>query len=71
MSEKTNSTEIEMPDIADFFTHSRAVRREAEIARSLYFSKLVSHIARKIGYSFRNLGDLLSFTQRMNQNVRL
>lgn len=71
MPEKTNRTEIEMPDVADFYTHSRAVRREAEIARSLYFGKMVSHVAGKIGHAVRSFGDVLSFTQRINQNVRL
>ena len=71
MPDRTSHTEIEMPDVADFYTHSRAVRREAEIARSLYFCKMVSHVARKIADSFRNFGDVLGFTQRMNQNARL
>jgi hypothetical protein len=71
MTDKTTRTEIEMPDVADFYTHSRAVRREAEIARSLYFAKMVNYIAAKIAHTFRSLSDVLSFTQRMNQNVRL
>ena len=60
-----------MPDVADFYTRSRAVRREAEIARSMYFAKMVSNIAAKIAHPFHSLGDVLSFTQRMSQNVRL
>lgn len=71
MNDNATRTQIEMPDVADFYTHSRGVRREAEIARSLYVAKMVSYLATKIGHAFRSLGDILSFRQRMNQNIHL
>ncbi len=71
MIDKTTRTEIALPDFSEVYTQSRLVRREAELARALYFSKLVSSAAKYVGNVYRRIGELFAFTQRMNGNARL
>ncbi len=71
MTQRTNIFAPHQPDAADFYAHSRAIQREAEIARSEHFCKMVSQAAKKVGDAYRSFGDVLSFTQRVNQDVRL
>lgn len=71
MVQKPNRSRIDYPDIAALYSQSQQIRRDAEIARSEYLSKLVSMAAAKIGHAFHTMGEIFSFAQRMNEKVRL
>ena len=71
MSTRSTRSDIVLPDASEFYTHSKAIRRDAEVARAIYLHNMVGAGFRKIGSALRRAGDLLHFAQRMNQDARL
>lgn len=71
MAQSNNRSGWDYPDIANMYAQTQKIRREAEIARSEYMTKLVSLAAAKISHAVHAFGDVLSFAQRMNTKVRL
>ena len=71
MTNTTHRSEIVLPDFAEFYTASRAVRRNAEVARAVYLHDMIGNAFRKVGTVLRRWADVLNFAQRMNQDARL
>lgn len=71
MTTRTIRSDIALPDASEFYTSSKQIRRDAEIARAIYLHDMFAVAFRKIGSVFRRAGDLVSFAQRMNQDARL
>ena len=71
MSTRTIRSDIALPDASEFYTHSKTIRRNAEVARAVYLHNMVGAGFRKIGSAFRRAADLVNYAQRMNQDARL
>lgn len=71
MTNTTQRSEIVLPDFTEFYTSSRTVRRNAEVARAVYLHDMFGHAFRRIGVVLRRWADVLNFAQRMNQDARL
>lgn len=71
MTKRTIRSDIVLPDASEFYTSSKMIRRDAEIARAIYLHDMFATGFRKIGSAFRRASDLFSFAQRMNQDARL
>ena len=71
MTSKTHRTEIALPDISDFCTHSKVVRRQAEVARAIYLHEMFGAAFRKARTVLRRWANIFSFAQRMNGDARL
>lgn len=71
MTQVSHRSKIEFPESNTLDYNITAIRRDAELQRSLFFVNMVKHAATKTTHMFRSLADLVEFTQRTNSNARL
>ncbi len=71
MTSKTTRSDMSLPDVSEFYTHSKTVRREAEIARAIYLHEMFGMAFRKVRTMLRRWADVFSTAQRMNSDARL
>jgi hypothetical protein len=71
MTRKTLRSDMPLPDVSEFYTHSKTVRREAEIARAIYLHEMFGAAFRKVRSVFRRWTDLFGTAQRLNSDARL
>lgn len=70
MTNVTPRSEIVIPDVAEFYTHSKTARRDAEIARAAYLHGMLGSGFRKVRMVLRRWAEVLHFAQKMNQDAR-
>lgn len=70
MTNVTPRSDIVIPDVAEFYTHSKVARREAEIARAAYLHGMFASAFRKVRTVLRRWAEILHFAPKVNQDAR-